>query len=477
MVASRLRVAAAVLVAAATATVMAAPPMAAPRSVPSVSGLQSAPSVAPRDLATLTPPSRDAFYRVPDGLSGVKPGTILRHRRPPNPIAAFGIIPLNLKDSHQLLYRTTDSLGNATATVVTVLVPFDADYGKVLSYQVAEDAASIDCSPSYAFQLDHARGPGFGTILTEAELLLVEAALQQGWIVIVPDFLGPKAAFLANELAGQATLDGIRAAINSEPLTGISSRPRVAMWGYSGGSLASLWAAELQPTYAPELGSLIAGAAVGGTVPNISSVVNSINKGPSAGLIPAGMVGLANQHADLDALLQKHVLPQYKDEFFSPRRQCFEANNRHFANKDVAGMLDDPTLIFRNPLAVALTAKNKLGNATPEIPLFVYKSTKDEISPVAETDTMVRKYCAKGTSVEYVRDRSFDHTQLAIAGAPGALIWLRDTLNGRERRGQKCVTRTVLSSLLDPRVWLVLPKILVDALLGALGKRIGPPFS
>ncbi|PHH73779.1 hypothetical protein CDD80_3566 [Ophiocordyceps camponoti-rufipedis] len=471
MVASRLRVAAAVLVAAATATVMAAP-----RSVPSVSGLQSGPPVVPRNLAVLAPPSADVFYRVPDGLSGVKPGTILRHRRPPNPIATFGIFPLRLKDSYQLLYRTTDSLGNATATVVTVLVPFDADYGKVLSYQVAEDAASIDCAPSYAFQFDHARGPDRGTILTEAELLLVQAALQQGWIVIVPDFLGPKAAFLANELAGQATLDGIRAAINSAPLTGISSRPRVAMWGYSGGSLASLWAAELQPTYAPELGSLIAGAAVGGTVPNISSVVNSINKKPSAGLIPAGMVGLANQHADLDALLQKHVLPQYKDEFFSPRRQCFEANNKRFANKDVAGMLDDPTLIFRHPLAVALTAKNKLGNATPEIPLFVYKSTRDEISRVAETDTLVRKYCAQGTSVKYVRDMAFDHSGLAIAGAPGALLWLKDTLNGRERRGHKCVTMTVPSSLLDPRVWFVLPRILVDALLAALGRRIGPPF-
>jgi hypothetical protein len=49
------------------------------------------------------------------------------------------------------------------------------------------------------------------------------------------------------------------------------------MWGYSGGSLATEWAAELQPTYAPELN--FAGAALGGLVPNITSVLKTINGG------------------------------------------------------------------------------------------------------------------------------------------------------------------------------------------------------
>ncbi|KJZ79175.1 hypothetical protein HIM_01326 [Hirsutella minnesotensis 3608] len=422
------------------------------------------------DRAVSIPPSQDSFYAVPDGLEGVPPGTILRRRAPPNPIASFGIGPLNLQSSHQILYRTTDSLGQATATVLTVLIPWNARLDKVLSYQVAEDAATIDCAPSYAFQFAHATGPNHGTIVTEAELILVEAALEQGWVVIAPDFLGPKGAFLANELAGQATLDGIRAAINSGSFTGISEKPTVTMWGYSGGSLASLWAAELQPTYAPELS--IAGASVGGTVPNISTVVLSINKKPSAGLIPAGILGLANQHPDLEALLQQHVRPEKREEFFRPRKQCLAANNAQFANQDVAGMLDDPNLIFTHPLAVSLVAKNALGGATPRIPIFLYKSTADEISPVRETDELVNQYCARGASVEYQRDLGSDHGSLAILAAPKALWWLKETMNGRRHEG--CVRRTVPTSLLDPVSIGLLPKILIDALLNLLGKRVGP---
>ncbi|KAG5950062.1 hypothetical protein E4U58_001789, partial [Claviceps cyperi] len=75
-------------------------------------------------------PTDDPFYAVPENLADVRPGTILRHRRPPAPIAAFRVARQNLKDTYQILYRTTDNFGNATATVLTVLVPFNADYGK-----------------------------------------------------------------------------------------------------------------------------------------------------------------------------------------------------------------------------------------------------------------------------------------------------------------------------------------------------------
>ncbi|KAF4513199.1 hypothetical protein G6O67_000501 [Ophiocordyceps sinensis] len=432
----------------------------------------SLPVVDMVNLASLRPPSEDPFYTVPDDVEEAAPGTILRHRAPPNAIAGFGILPVRLQASHQILYRTTDSLGDATATVLTVLIPYNADLGKVLSYQVAEDAATIDCAPSYAFQFGHATGPNHGTIVTEAELLLVEAALEQGWVVIVPDFLGPKGAFLANELAGQATLDGVRAAINSASFTGIRKKPTVTMWGYSGGSLATLWAAELQPTYAPELS--IAGAAVGGTVPNIATTVKMVNKKESAGLIPAGILGLANQYPELDRLLDQHVLPQHRAGFYKPRSQCLMANLNQFANKDVTGMLDDPSLIFTHPLAVSVINRNRLGSSTPRMPIFVYKSTADEVSPVSETDALVRQYCAAGATVEYQRDAESDHGSLAVLAAPKALSWLRETMNDRRRKG--CVTRTVTSSLLDPAALEFLPKILIDALLILLGKRVGPIF-
>ena len=51
---------------------------------------------------------------------------------------------------------------------------------------------------------------------------------------------------------GYFTLDGIRAALGAERL-GLSPSAPVALWGYSGGGLATAWAAELCADYAPEL--------------------------------------------------------------------------------------------------------------------------------------------------------------------------------------------------------------------------------
>lgn len=174
-------------------------------------------------------PTDDAFYSVPLNVHDYAPGGIIRVRKPPAPIAALGLAPANIEDAWQILYRTNDNLDNATAAVLTVLILHKDDLSKLLSYQVAEDAAYANCAPSYAFQLNSATSGFLGTIITQAELLLIEAALARGWVVIVPDHEGPSGAFLANELAGQATLDGVRAALNSANTTGIAKDPTIAL--------------------------------------------------------------------------------------------------------------------------------------------------------------------------------------------------------------------------------------------------------
>lgn len=422
------------------------------------------------DRVAPAPPSRDPFYAVPDGLNVVKPGTILAHRTPPAPIAAFGFLRTNLQATHQLRYRTTDSHGNATATVVTVLIPHNADKSKVLSYHVAEDSASIDCAPSYALQLEAASGPLVGTLLTQAELLLMEAALEQGWVVIVPDYLGPQSAFLANRLSGQAILDGIRATLNSADLTGIQD-PTITMWGYSGGSVVTGWAAELHPSYAPEL--KIAGAAVGGTVPDLANAVTAMNKGPFAGIIAPGVLGLSAQYPELKAVIDKRLMPQHVGKFHKPLKQCLVANALEFQFADVLGMFDDPNLVKTDPTIVKLLKENALGQATPKIPLFWYMSVLDEVSPIEATDGLVDKYCKAGVSVEYLRDTVSEHGSYAVIGAPRAISWLKRVMNGHQPR-KGCSKKTTLSTLFDQATVEVVPTLIADALLDLLGKPVGP---
>lgn len=418
------------------------------------------------------PPSQDPFYAVPENITRYAPGQIIAQRQPPLPIAALGLSRINLESSYQLSYRTNDNHGNATATVTTVLIPRNADKTKVLSYQVAEDASSINCAPSYAFQFLSATGPLGGTIVTQLELLLIMAALEQGWVVVVPDFQGPQGSYLANRLAGQATLDGIRAALASEPITGISKNASVAMWGYSGGSVATTWAAELHPTYAPEL--RLVGAAVGGSVPKVSTVIKTINKGPLAGFIPAGVMGLASQYPELGKIVERHLLPQHKDKFYKVLNQCLLATALTFPFDDILGMFDDPDLLLSDPTCRSILDENDLGHGTPQVPFFWYKSVVDEISPIQDTEELVDAYCQRGVAIEYVRDIVADHGSAAATGAPSALAWLAGRLDGRKVK-QGCTKKSKISNLLDPSSVTVLPKILVDALLDVLAhKPVGP---
>jgi hypothetical protein len=186
--------------------------------------LVSASPVSVRQL--VTPPTQDPFYTPPAGYEQAAPGTILRSRDPPSPLAAFGALPLVLADTQQILYRSTDTFGNPTSTVSTILIPFKADKTKLLSYQIAQDSAFLNCAPSYAFQFLSDSGGPLGTIGTQAEITGIGAALAEGWVITIPDHEGPNAAFLANTRGGQHVLDGIRATLSSGL---VSSSAQVAL--------------------------------------------------------------------------------------------------------------------------------------------------------------------------------------------------------------------------------------------------------
>jgi hypothetical protein len=149
--------------------------------------------VRPRGIPI--PPSQDPFYQPPAGFENASPGTALGSRPVPNPLAAFNIAKLNLAAAYQILYRTSDSHGNPEASVTTLMIPYNSDPTKLLSYQVAEDSAFLDCAPSYAFQQTATRN-----LSSQAEMLPMAAALNRGWYVNTLDYEGPKSASKPDKL-------------------------------------------------------------------------------------------------------------------------------------------------------------------------------------------------------------------------------------------------------------------------------------
>lgn len=361
--------------------------------------------VLPR--AAPLPPAQDPFYRAPAGFESAAPGTILASRPAPARLEILNTIPINIQQVTQLLYRTTNALGEPDVTVTTVLVPQNASYDKVVNYQVAEDSGGlINCAPSYTLQTgSQSIYAGTGDV----EMLLIIGALDEGWIVNTPDWEGPKSTFIEGVQAGQATLDSVRAVLSSTNITGVHSDAKVTMWGYSGGALASEWAMELNEKYATDV--RFVGAAIGGVTPNVPNVYQSINHGPFAGLAGAGLLGMAAAFPDFEAALTKQLIPATAAQFYQAGTNCFYGDTVLFALQNISSYFYDGDNIITEPTIAKYFRSNALmgQHGVPQMPLFVYKAVADEISPIADTDALVDQFCNDGVSITYVRDYAGEH--------------------------------------------------------------------
>lgn len=364
--------------------------------------------------ASLLPPSQDPWYTAPENYQAARPGQILRLRAAPGNLT--GVIA-NSSAAYNILYRTTDSRYNASWAVTTLLVPTTPNNQTLVSYQIPYDSADVDASPSY--------------VLAQGGQNDVVALLKQGFFVCSPDYEGPLGSFTAGVQSGHATLDSIRAVRASG--FGLAPSAKYAMWGYSGGALASEWAAELQVQYAPELS--FAGAALGGLTPNVTSVLLSVNGGLEAGLVPAGILGLASQFPDLMAYLTDNLFPSgmyNATTFLRARNETLVGTIGAFFNQDI-------TKYFKNGLASILSPQaqyviNRDGvmgyHGIPQMPIFAYKAIKDEVSNITDTDTLVARYCAVGANILYQRNTVGSHVTEGTNGDARAMLFLTTVLLG-----------------------------------------------
>ena len=261
--------------------------------------------------------------------------------------------------------------------------------------------------------------------------LLLQASLAKGWYTMSPDYESFNASFTNGVQSGQALLDALRAALSSSNITGLDADATYAISGYSGGSIPTEWATELQPCYAPELN--IAGAAIGGVVPNATSDLFNINKSPGSGLLPPGILGLTSQDVEFKAYIQSSLVPANASIFNSALTQCQAQNVVGFMNQDIFSYFINGASTFTTANFTKFTEEFGIMGLrdTPTVPLYVYKGVLDQVSNITDTDALVNKYCAAGATIQYVRNATNDHNKEVIAGEPGALAFLGGVLEGK----------------------------------------------
>ena len=209
-------------------------------------------------------PDNDPWYAAPDNLESLAPGTIIKSRPGPRQLSLDNEHALKAEAIHQVQFRSTNAVGAPIAAAMTVIVPENAKPDHLLSYIYFSDSPSPNYNPSLEMTLR----PGYQVVFSKQQLGPIISAMEEGWIIAVPDDNGPQASFPSGPTMGYITMDSIRAALQSQSITGISPDAIVTCNGYSGGGITMAWLSELQPTYAPELN--IAGIALGGLVPDFT---------------------------------------------------------------------------------------------------------------------------------------------------------------------------------------------------------------
>ncbi|MFJ7212410.1 lipase family protein [Amycolatopsis sp. NPDC098790] len=383
----------------------------------------------------------DSFYTY-DGstpLSSYAPGTVLKTRT-----LNYHVVGLATPvKAVQLLYRTTDAQGRPAANVTSVVRSITGDSTKAVSYQSAYDSLDPADAPSRAIAGDIT----LGGLLPNGESLLLLPSLLLGYNVVVPDTEGQTANFAAGPEYGTNTLDSIRAATSSAA-TGMTKSTKFGLLGYSGGAIATGWAAALAPGYAPDVNANLVGFTEGGVLVDPAHNLKYVGGSPVwSGVIPMALIGVARGFGiDLKPYASEYGLKVLDD---LEHASIINALGRYPGltwQKIAKPEYANPNSV---PPFVAAVNKVNIGSApTPSVPGFIAQGnagflegttsnlpgigTGDGVMVAGDVRALARQYCATGNrSIEYQQYDLLSHVGGAAAWAPAAIGWLADRFAGK----------------------------------------------
>jgi hypothetical protein len=308
--------------------------------------------------------------------------------------------------------------------VATVVEPLVGATGKIASYQWAYDGLAANCEPSYAIQ---GGTPTEGTNADEQALSV--PLLTAGDTLVIPDYESEANDFAAGREEGQITLDGIKA---SENLLALKATTQVALIGYSGGAIASDWAAELAPTYAPTLD--IVGTAIGGIAVDLNHNLVYVNGSQEwSGAIPAALIGISRA---FDINLAPYLTSYGAKLLAQAGGTCLESDLGAYPGLTYQKLLK-PQYANIDQVPAIVDPLNKLIMGTggvPAEPMYMgvgdADGTGDDVMIDADDETLAHDYCADGLAVEFNLYKGDNHESAGTAFLPQAISWAIGRLAG-----------------------------------------------
>lgn len=320
-------------------------------------------------------------------------------------------------DVWSVTYRSTSATGAPITVSGTVIVPKGANANTpVVGYAPGTHGLGDQCAPSRHLEAGD-----------ETEGLLIHQYATRGYAVAVTDYEGigtpGEHTYIAGRAEGNATLDAVRAALRL-PGTGLSPAAPVAVVGYSQGGQGAGWAAELAPSYSPELN--IKAYAVGAPPADLTVVADHNDGGDNVGLVMAAGFGLDVTYPELD--LAPFLNDEGRAAFADIKDDCTDELSKYAGHS-----LSDYTTtdVLNRPEWRARVVEQNLGTRTPRAPVLLYHSNGDEILPVSVSVALQGKWCDGGANVTFWRTDTGPHAVTAALMSPAVTGWVADRLAGR----------------------------------------------
>lgn len=383
----------------------------------SAAPVSAAPVSAAPDLAASA--STD-FYGAPVAdLETYTPGSIVRRETMPQ---------LDVLGSHteRILYRSADPRDRAVAVSGLLITPTSEWNGPgprpVIAYAPGSYGIADRCAGSSEL----------GLATTIPALLPLLAA---GYRVVTTDYQGlgtpGEYEFLGRIAGARALLDSARAAARE------TDAP-VVVYGYSAGGVASAAAAEVAPTYAPDVA--VVGAFVGAAPTDPVLRVESQDGTGSAATMLYTIVGLIGAHPDQADDIRALFNDQGRAALDAAQDFCTIDALTYGSLRSEDLTVDGRSLcaLMEGPVLGPLTAENTVGFTAPAVPVMIAHGVHDRSVGIEHSRLLADRWRAGGATDVTVREYefgtdlvpAFDHPGTNVVAYPEVIRWI-DGLVGR----------------------------------------------
>lgn len=380
---------------------------------------------ATAQMMLVSPPRRrievtEGFYLPPEPLPAGAPGELIRAEK----IDAYLVPGMRIRArAWRVLYRSTSATGQPSAVSGTVLIPGSRTRGPrpLIGYSVGTHGIGDMAAPSRLL----ARG-------REWEAGLIAMVLARGWAVAITDYEGLGTpgdhTYMVGRALGPNVLDVMRAARLLDPEELPLEGP-AAIIGYSEGGAAAAWAAQLQPSYAPDLPLLAVTA--GAAAADVETAGPSLEGTFFSFFIAYGGIGYAAAYPELE--LDPYLTPLARNGIAALREssifQAILAGPRFVRSSD----LTQPN-VLQLPEWRARLRENRLGQIAPEAPILLHHARRDQIVSFEQSVNLRSDWQRLGADVRlYVTRGGVEHISGAVAGMPVALDWVARRLARRTK--------------------------------------------